>query len=148
MKATRAPEAEAALLASLIAAPALAGVSIDGRPVTDSNWAAQNIYFAETTFTGDDHGMGTRNDEFTITIVIIIRNTGTPASVKARAWELVLAIGDVIYADRTLGGVLNQNSEITEGTVSVYPAGTQAEGSPWESEARLSVRGEALIVNQ
>jgi hypothetical protein len=53
-----------------------------------------------------------------------------------------LAIGDVIYADTTLGGVLNIAAEVSTGTVTVSPAGLEGE---WQGMARLSVHGEAVI---
>jgi hypothetical protein len=145
MKVSRAPEAELNLLAALTAAPALAGVSIDGRPVTDNNWAEQNVYLDDTEFNGDWRGAtkdAGRNDDFTISVVVIVRKIAAPSVVKARAWELALAIGDVIYADTYLGGVLNIAAEVSTGTVTVSPAGLEGE---WQGMARLSVHGEAVI---
>jgi hypothetical protein len=139
---TRAPQAEANLIAALTAAPAFAGVGIAASPMTDADQQAENLYLVDTSFSEDWRGINCRDDDFTITLVILIRKIQSQAVTKQRAWTLALAVGAVLDTDPFLGGVLNEAAWVGSGNVKVYPAGPDG---AWEAEARLQVRGLAVI---
>jgi hypothetical protein len=146
MLASRAPDAEQALLAALAADQAFAGVTIIDVPVTDATAAPEVVYVDSVEFDQSWRGStrpASRNDDFTINMVILVRRGGvTPSAVKARAWQLVAAVQAVVTADWSLGGVLNQSAEVAGGVVSPYPASIDG---AWEARVDLRVRGQAVL---
>jgi hypothetical protein len=147
MLVSRAPEAEANLLAAIRAAPAFAGVNVLGVPLTDQTFQAENVYVDSIDFAQDQRSSMkplTRNDDFTINMVVIVRKIATPDTVKARAWALVAAIQQVVAESWALTGpdVCFFSGEVAGGNVQSYPASPEGD---WESRADVRVHAVTII---
>jgi hypothetical protein len=135
-----APVAEQALLARIRASPDFAGVGVLDVPVTDETAAPDVLYVDSIEF---DQGFRgplrpcSRNDDFTLNVVLLVRRLEGGSFAKQRAWDLVSALQRIIVADWTLGNVVNQACEVGGGVVSPYPA--TIEGA-WEARADVRVR--------
>lgn len=135
---TVAPDAEQALLAALRVNAIFTPTVLDG-PVTDATASQQVAYVDTVEFDESWRGAtrpAKRNDDFTINLVILVRQPGTPAQIKTATWVCVRAVEDTVMADWTLGGVLNQCAEVAGGVVTTYPA--TIEGL-WEGRADLRI---------
>jgi hypothetical protein len=142
MLVSRAPQAETNLLAALAAAPALAGVTVIGYPVTDGTAAADVVYIDSANVEQTWRGPHARNEDFTLNLVVLCRRADDPAVSKARAWALAGAIQAVVVADWSLGGVCNDAAEVSGIDVQTYPAGIDG---AWEARADVRVHGAVVL---
>lgn len=143
MLVSKAPDAELYLLAALSSAGgALTGVAINGFPVTDANWSDENLFIDSVDFEQSARGFDSRNDDFTINLVILVRKVASAPAVKARAWEIAGAVQSVVNGDPLFGGLLNQHAEVSGGSVETYPASPDGD---WETRAEVRVHAQAVL---
>ena len=120
------PDAKAALLALLNAVtwPGTPQPEIKyGQPTEgeDAPFGGEMIFLGETRGTSTPPGMGSRRDEtFNLRFVIDVRHEGDDEqTTENRAWELLEAAENAVWADTTIGGTVNRVTGVETTQVNV-----------------------------
>lgn len=119
------PDAKSALLALLGAVtwPAPAPEVRYGQPTEgeDAPFGGEVVFLAETRGTAEPPGLGNRRDEtYTLRFVIDVRRDGDDEqTVENRAWDLLEAAENAVWANPTIGGTVNRVQRIEASQVNV-----------------------------
>lgn len=139
------PQAKAAILSALQAAPGLSGVLLQRGIPADLPPERERVYVDNAVDIDREWTMLGRmrlDESYTIRIPVeVVQNGNDQAACENRMWALVAEIELAVIADVTLGGLLNGNTDRPAGAM---PAGIDEQNSwaydeGWFSQAVVRI---------